>query len=1076
MNFIHTNLSSRKIYHFTLALLILPLIWTTSHGQKLDMRQFGPMVARSIGPAGMSGRVTSIDVVLSNTDIMYVGTASGGVWKSESGGVDWRPIFDDQKTASIGAVAICQSNPAIIWVGTGEGNPRNSQSSGYGVYKSMDAGHTWTYMGLGETRNIHRVIIDPRDPDVVYIGAQGPAWGDTDQRGLYKTTDGGETWEKILYENERTGIADLVMDPSNPNKLIAAMWEFRRWPWFFESGGKGSGLHITHDGGKTWKKMSDKEGMPKGNLGRIGLTISQSDPNRIYAIIEAKKNALYRSDNGGLTWRQVNQKGNFGNRPFYYADIYCDPENENRIYSIHSIVTMSEDGGKNWSTLIPYSGVHPDHHAWWIHPEDGSFMIDGNDGGMAITHDRGKNWRFVENLPLAQFYHINIDNEYPYGVYGGMQDNGSWGGPAYVLKSGGIRNSYWQELAFGDGFDVVPDPEDSRYGFAMSQGGFVSRYDRETGRNKFIRPVHPDGVTLRFNWNAAIAQDPRDASTIYFGSQFVHKSTNKGTSWEIISPDLTTNDTSKQKQLESGGLTYDATQAENNTTILVIAPSPLDAGTIWVGTDDGNLQLTRDGGETWTLLSDRLPDFPEAGWIPQIHPSTYAAGEAYVVVNNYRQNDWAPYLYRTRNHGESWERMVGEDDVWGHCLSVVQDPVAKNLLFLGTENGLYVSIDEGANWTKWTKGYPTVSTMDLKIHPREHDLVIGTFGRAAYVIDDITPLREMALEGASFFDKTIHAFTPPTAVQAAYQQAAGTRFAADAIYQGTNRRRGAAISFYVKEGQKEKRRSGPRGFGRGGRPGGPPAGMKKGGKGKMMSDTVKVEIMDASGEVLRTLKQVADSGVNRVYWGMNKDAVRLPMQQDNPFARQRGGAPVLPGTYDVRMSYRGDTSSTKIRVIYDPRIEMPEDVLKANAAKYDLLATQVEKVTKAMDRIREARGIAGTISKQLGEADSLLKDQTKAIQDSLKTLGGLIIDETEYKGIRDNPDVLVSKMFRINGYLRSSTTVDNPTLDIVMRQFEEEMNPIIQRVNAFFANEWVAYRKAFEEAKLSPFKDYEPIE
>lgn len=1090
--------------------------------QNVDLSKFKSMQARSIGPAGMSGRVTSIDAVHSNPDIIYVGTASGGLWKSESGGVEWEPIFDDQKTLSIGSVAIYQNNPDIIWVGTGEGNPRNSQSSGYGVYRSLDAGKTWKYMGLGESRNIHRVIIDPTDPNTVYIGAQGPAWGETESRGVFKTTDGGETWEKILYTNEKSGIADMVMDPNNPQKIFAAMWEFRRWPWFFESGGSGSGLYVTHDGGKNWKKLGPKDGLPPGNLGRIGLAIAPSNNKRVYAYVEAKKNAIYRSDDGGFKWRAVSQKGNFGNRPFYYADIFVDSENENRIYSIHSTVTYSVDGGVSWSTLIPYSGVHPDHHAWWIHPDNANFIIEGNDGGMAISHDRGNSWRFVENLPLAQFYHINIDNDYPYNVYGGMQDNGSWKGPAYDWKRGGIRNSYWTELYFGDGFDVVPDPDDSRYGYAMSQGGSLGRYDSETGYSKFIKPVHPDGTFLRFNWNAAIAQDPFDNNTIYYGSQFVHKSTDKGTSWEIISPDLTTNDSTKQNQLNSGGLTFDVTQAENNTTILAISPSPVDKNVIWVGTDDGNVHVTQDGGKSWQQLNANIPGLPEAAWVPQIVPSASKAGEAYVVVNNYRQNDWKPYLYRTRDHGQTFESLVNEDKIWGHCLSVAQDPIEPNLIFLGTENGLYVSFDEGANWQKWTHGYPNASTIDLKIHPREHDLVIGTFGRAAYVLDDIRPLRELAKD-QGIADKKIHVFEAPTAVMAEYQQARGTRFAADAMYAGENRRPGAMISYYVKAGKKDrmammmgggKRDGGKREAGqeaakaeekkKGKKKKGKaeeakkegmekmkPAGgdkmkMMKKGKGRGM-DTLFVHIFDGE-ELIRTLKTFPDSGMNRMYWDMTSKGVRPPRPsgggggfrggfQGPRMGSDPSGAPVLPGSYRVRMAYQGDTSETEVKVIFDPRMEVNMAGLKAKRAKMEQMYANMDRMTKAVKGLQDAKSALDIIKKQLGEdADSTLKADTKAMGDSLKMMLGEIFGDPTVKGIRRDPQSLQSKIFGSFGYINSSYDEKDPTHDIIMKQGEEAMNTYIEKVNKFFEEDWKPYRKAVEEARLSPFKDYEPVE
>ena len=447
---------------------------------------------------------------------------------------------------------------------------------------------------------------------------------------------------KILYQNPKTGAADLVMDPKNPNKLIAAMWEHKRDPWFFKSGGEGSGLFISYDAGETWKEKTKDDGLPAGELGRIGLAIAKNKPNIIYALVEAKKNALYKSTDGGENWEKVNDKNDIGNRPFYYSDIRVDPENENRLYSVFTYVNVSEDGGKNFTQLMPAygvsNGVHPDHHAWWIHPEDGNFMIDGNDGGLNITRDGGKSWRFVGNIPVAQFYHISVDNEIPYNVYGGMQDNGSWRGPAYTWRVQGIRNSYWQEIAFGDGFDVVPDRDDSRYGYAMSQQGYVSRYDWKTGNNYSVRPTHPDpAVRLRFNWNAAIGQDPFDNNTVYFGSQFVHKSTDKGLTWEVISPDLTTNDPDKQNQSESGGLTLDATGAENHCTLLVIEPSSLEENMLWVASDDGRVHFTQDGGNNWTEVTKNLKGLPQGSWITQIKASNKNKGEALLVANDYRR-------------------------------------------------------------------------------------------------------------------------------------------------------------------------------------------------------------------------------------------------------------------------------------------------------------------------------------------------------------------------------------------------------------------------------------------------------
>jgi photosystem II stability/assembly factor-like uncharacterized protein len=853
--------------------------------QQLDMDKLKDMEPRNIGPAGMSGRITAIDVVRENPDIIYSGAASGGLWKSESGGVDWTPVFDEQGAHSIGDISIYQKNPSIVWVGTGEGNPRNSQNMGAGIYKSIDGGRTWEHMGLEETRTIHRVIVHPDDPDIVYVGAQGNPWGDTEERGLYKTTDGGETWKKILYNNDRTGVADLVMDPSNPNKLFVAMWEYRRWPWFFESGGEGSGLYRTVDGGETWEEVTAEDGLAEAPLGRIGLAIARSNPDRVYAWVESENNALYRSDDGGYNWEktvEMSEDPAMGNRPFYYADIYVDPKNENRVYSLYSFLSVSQDGGKSFESIYPYYNyIHPDHHAFYIHPDDPSFIIDGNDGGMNISHDRAKTWRFVENLPVAQYYHINVDMQYPYNVYGGMQDNGSWQGPAYVWRQGGIRNGYFEELYFGDGFDVVVDSSDARYAYAMSQRGRVGRVDLQTGSSEFAQPIHPEGEELRFNWNAAIAIDPIDNETVYFGSQYVHKSTDSGDTWTIISPDLTTDDSTKQRQNESGGLTIDATGAENFTTVTVISPSHHNQDVIWAGTDDGNVQVTRDGGENWTNVASNMEGVPEGSWVVQIKPSRFNEGEAVAVVNNYRRNDWTPYLMRTTNYGQSWENIASGKGLEGYMLSYVQDPVEPNLQFAGTEFGLYVSIDGGETWTEGTNGYPTASTYDMVIHPREHDLVIGTFGRSAWVLDDIRPLREMAKNGTGELDQKINLYPTPDAYLAEVREAAGTRFAGDAIYSGENRPFGARFTYsVVKENEAEK--------------------DNDNGDNKK-EEKVKIEIFDSRDNKIRTLEEVPEyDGINRTTWGLEEKGVRGPSRQ-RPRCRRR---PPTAGYHGLRARRR----------------------------------------------------------------------------------------------------------------------------------------------------------------------------
>ncbi len=1046
-------------------LLILGMYCLRFHvvAQQLDMKKMKALKPRSIGPAGMSGRVTSIDVVHNNPEVMYIGTASGGLWKSESSGISWEPIFDKEKVLSIGAVAIQQSNPDVVWAGTGEGNPRNSQSSGAGIYKSLDAGKNWQLMGLEKTRTIHRIIIHPDDPNTVYVAALGSAWGDHPERGLYKTTDGGKSWRKILFVNLRTGVADVVMDPRNPDKLIAATWEYRRWPWFFKSGGKGSGLHITHDGGETWQQRTQKDGLPQGELGRIGLAIAQSNPEVVYALIEAKKNALYRSDDGGVEWKKINDGKNIGNRPFYYADIFVDPKNENRLYSLYSVVSKSEDGGRSFRVILPYSGftgVHPDHHAWWIHPDRPNFIINGNDGGLAITYDQGENWRFVENLPLAQFYHINIDMQTPYNVYGGMQDNGSWQGPSAVWRYGGIKNAYWEELFFGDGFDVVPDPERWYAGYAMAQGGFLARYDLRTGSSQIIRPVHPEGVELRFNWNAGIAQNPFNATTIYYGSQFLHKTTDRGESWQIISKDLTTDDPKKQKYKESGGLTDDVTNAENHTAIVAIAPSPVKQGVIWVGTDDGNVQVTKDGGAIWTNTVANIRGVPSGSWVAQIHASTYRENEAFVVINNYRRNDWTPYLYRTKDFGRSWQKIVGDKQIWGYVLSFVQDPIAENLYFLGTEFGLYVSIDAGKNWTQWREGYPHVSTMDMKIHPRDHDLVVGTFGRAAYIFDDIRPLRTIAQQGTGILANELKLFVPPSAILATYKRPTGTRFAADAMYSGENKPYGLTLSYWVKAGKQA---------------------LNEDSDKKMPADTLKAEVIDIKGEIIRTLTQVPDSGMNRITWALNMKGVRYPREErPKKNAAEPSGPQVLPGQYKIRMTYRKNSDSAMVTVRQDPRVEIAQtDTEQIMNLKKSLLK-RVAAATKAVDRLKDAQEVIKIVEKQLKNTNDTalvakLKKNGKDLEKNIKELLERFNPAKEAKGYSYDDHLMSSKLALLNYYLNTSTRGVNATHQLLMEQNKKELQNLLSEVNTFFETIWNTYEKTVKNTKLSPFESYEPL-
>ncbi|MFB0905284.1 MAG: hypothetical protein QMB11_12980 [Nonlabens sp.] len=1038
-------------------LLFLCFLSTLAFSQKLDLELVKNLEPRNIGPGGMSGRVTSIDVVHKNPEIIYAGTASGGLWNSQNAGITWQPIFEKEATASVGAVAVQQSNPSVIWVGTGEGNPRNSLNGGAGIYKSLDAGRNWKLMGLEKTRNIHRVIIDPTNPDVVYAAAIGSPWGVHPERGVFKTTDGGKSWKKILYTNDTSGAADLVMDPQNPNKLIAAMWEHKRDPWFFKSGGVGSGMYITHDGGENWKKITDKEGLPEGELGRIGIAIAPSDPNIIYALVEAKKNALYKSTDGGFKWNMINDKEGIGNRPFYYSEIYVDSQNENRIYSVFTYINVSEDGGKNFTQLMPAygvdNGVHPDHHAWYIHPKNGKFMIDGNDGGLNITRDRGKTWRFIGNLPVAQFYHINVDMETPYNVYGGMQDNGSWRGPAYSWRAQGIRNSYWQEISFGDGFDVIADPDNNRFGYSMSQQGSVQRYDWQTGNNYSVRPTHPDAnIPLRFNWNAAIQMDPFDTATLYFGSQFVHKSTDKGLTWKVISPDLTTNDPKKQKQSESGGLTMDATGAENHTTLLVIEPSAVEKDVLYAASDDGLVHVTKNGGSSWDDISKSLKGLPKGSWITQIKASQTKKGHALLVANDYRRFNFEPYAYRTTDYGKNWTRIVDQDDVISYVLCIIEHPEENNLIFLGTDDGLYVSIDAGDNWTKYTNGFPTVSVKDLVIHPREDDLIIGTFGRAAWVLDDLEPFTAFAKARP---EQPIALYEPPTAYFASYQQPTGSRFGADAMFHGENRSSPIGqFKYFFDKDLKAKTDT-------------------------IKSDSLFLKIYKGD-QLIRTLnrKVPKEKGVYNWSWRLDEKGMPSPSRKINNSKREPSGKEVLPGSYKAVLCYGEITSEQMIKVKEDPRIdEYTMAHRKEMRAAQDQLQSLMSDVEAVTSQLSNNKKIADSFKKLLtSQNKKAFKEQIKATDSIVKQLEKL---QNKYfgtpdkrQGITRNPEMTVmNRMYGAASYIGSRQGAQTATETQLYNQAKALALGVNTEAKNFLNKEWNDFVKEMKLVTVDMFKE-----
>jgi photosystem II stability/assembly factor-like uncharacterized protein len=969
--------------------------------------------ARSIGPAVMSGRVTVIEGVAADPRTIYAGAASGGVWKSVNGGLTWEPIFDDQPVASIGAIAVFQKSPDVVWVGTGEGNVRNSASVGNGVYRSLDGGKTWTHLGLDATERIARIVLHPTDPDVAWVAALGREWGENAERGVYQTEDGGKTWKKLLYVDARTGAADLVVDPDNPRKLLAAMWQYRRWPWSFESGGPGSGLYASYDGGRTWKRRTEDDGLPKGELGRINLATSRSNPEIVYASVEAQKSALLRSSDGGRTWATVNQSPNIAPRPFYFATLEVDPQWPNRLYSLGFLVKVSDDSGKTFTNLPGTDKIHGDYHAMWIDPGDPRHFLVGDDGGMAVSFDRGRTAAFIADLPLAQYYHVAVDMEKPYNVYGGLQDNGSWRGPSATWDLGGIPNSAWSFVGSGDGFGTLPDPAEPSTGYSMAQNGYLARWDLKTGEIKDARPAPPDGVRLRFNWNAGIAVDPFAPGTVYYGSQFLHQSVDHGRTWTTISPDLTTNNPAWQKDRESGGITPDASGAETYTTILAISPSPVARGVIWVGTDDGRVQVTRDGGKSWTSVEGNVPGVPAHTWVPEIRASRFDAGTAFVVFDDHRRSNWTPYLYRTDDFGKTWKSLAGKE-LRGYALAVEQDPADKNLLFLGTEFGLWISEDGGGHWLRYKYGLPTVPVMGLAVHPRDHDLVIATHGRALYVVDDVRPLSGL---GAATLSEPLHLF-PIAAAQQHWQRfTLGVYGPGAGYFQGENRPYGALITFSVsgpdiplpdperERARKDRERAAAaqttaaaraaaakQGEERGGgtAAGGrtatektaAPAGAEKAGaekagtaetaqaaaektaeagqaEEKKAAETPKaqIEVADASGKTIRHFKTPVKLGINRAAWGLERDDWKEPppgLDQPPP-SEDPAGPEVPPGTYTVTVKFRGHEARSTVEVVADPRSPNREADWQQRWAAISRAGALQEAAAEAIDRIGRIR-------------------------------------------------------------------------------------------------------------------------
>ena len=836
---------------------------------------FGSIKARQIGPALMSGRITDLVGHPTNSRIIYIGTAGGGIWRSADGGSSFNSIFD-KHNQSIGTLAIDPKNPdQVLWAGTGEVWTRNSVSVGDGLYKSTDGGTNWKKVGLENSKRISSIQINPNNTDEVYVGVLGAMWGDSDERGVYKTSDGGQTWERLLAGDNTTGCSDLIMDMNDPNILYAAFWEYRRTAWSFNSGGANSALYKSIDAGKTWNKIHN--GLPSGKLGRFAIALAPSNSNILYAAVEAEENkGLYRSDDGGANWNYLNKDFALVIRPFYFSRINIDPRNPDVLIKSGLFATISKDGGKTFKGL---GSMHGDIHDIWFDIKDSDRLYAATDGGLYRSWDGGSNMEMVNDLPLSQFYHVSVDNDEPYNVYGGLQDNGSWFGPSKSI--GGIEARDWTNVGYGDGFRVYRHPEKNIVYSEMQGAEGVWRYDVELNQTKNIKPFPKEGdPKLRFNWNAPIALSNHNPDWLYMGSQFLHRSSDMGNNWEKISPDLTTNDQLKQNQVESGGISKDNSGAENHCTIFTVAESPLDQNIIWIGTDDGNVQVTQNGGKNWTNVTKNFSGMPLNTWCYHIEASNFNKGSAYAVFDGHTTNDMTTYAYKTTDFGLTWKSIV-TDEIYGFARNIQEDYVNEDLLFLGTEFGLYITIDGGAHWAQFTNNMPSVPVHYIDLQAQTNDLVMGTHGRGIIIIDDISPLREINQE---VLQEDVYFFeSKPMVMEEESGFGGGSN---GSQYIGPNPERDAKVLYYLK---------------------------KRHTFGKM-----NIQIQDKDGNKVADVDAVKKRGINIVTWNYRIKAPKVAKGKTFTF----GGftSPRVPaGNYVMVMKKGKKEYKHEIELQYDPK-------------------------------------------------------------------------------------------------------------------------------------------------------------
>ncbi len=994
---------------------------------------FGDLKARQIGPALMSGRITDLEVHPSNDRIIYAGTAGGGVWKSSDGGARFQSIFDDY-CQSIGAVVLDPSQPdKIVWVGTGETWTRNSVSTGNGIYRSGDGGTNWQKMGLENSERIGNIIVHPKNSDIVYVAVLGALWSDSEDRGVYKTTDGGRTWNKILYVNQTTGCADLAIDPANPGILYASFWEFRRTPWSFSSGGHNSALYKSTDEGKTWAKIHN--GLPAGQLGRMGIAVAPSNPNILYTVVESEQNkdkGLYRSDDAGASWKLLSNDFGLVVRPFYFSRIVVDPKNPEVVVKGGLFGSISRDGGKTFKNLGP---MHADIHDIAFDIKNSDRMYVGTDGGVYRTWDGGTTMEMVENIPVSQFYHVTVDYQTPYNVYGGLQDNGSWYGPS--SSPGGIEARDWHSVGAGDGFRVYPHPT-KRIVYSEMQGADnIWRLDVERQQVKTIQPLPVEGdPKLRFNWNTPITTSPNKPDRIYVGSQFLHKSDDMGDNWVKISPDLTTNDPKKQDQSSSGGLSRDNSGAENHCTIFTISESELDEKIIWAGTDDGQVQVTQDGGKTWKNVTAAIPNLPKNTWCYHIEPSHFSKGSAYAVFDGHSTGDMKAYAYKTTDFGATWNSII-TSDIEGFTRSLKEDYVNENLLFLGTELGLYVTVNGGQSWMKFTNNVPAVAVMHIAQHKGTNDIILATHGRGVIIIDDVSPLRQI---NETTLNKELHFFDlKPVTV---YEENGFGGASGETQFVGPNPSKAARFIYHLK---------------------------KRHTFGKMT-----MEIQDLQGNKLSELTPGKSKGINVVEWNFRTKTPKVA--GGKTFSAGGMTAPRVPaGKYKVVIQKGNETFSQEFEVKNDPTSPMsPTDRKELDGITQKLfdmnqdLAYLVYELDEIVNKAQEVKTKSPS-SATNKVVDPLIKDFTSLKESLVITTGDNYVDTAEPQ-LREKMGTLYGRVAN-SFYKLNSSEMDN--LKLIENRFNKAKTDFANMKTKHMAklNQLIIKNK-LTPVSLQKFEDY----